>query len=171
MSLLPKETDLDWVSIWNKQTLYPPLAAELLRLAYFTHNYLEKKADGGLVRSLSRLVSTWSDYKEVDFNLSDTFLHSLISKKETKANEQAAKRAHKFNSKIDISVDIFRLGASYWMNVYQSLTKEEILSYGDCDFIRSVATYISRGSLPSSAQCRRLIKIIEKAEDKGFILP
>ena len=92
-------------------------------------------------------------------------------KEETKATEQAAKRAHKFNSKIDASVEIFKLGAPYWMNVYQTLTKEELLSYGDCDFIRSIATYIGRGSLPSPAQCRRLLKIVEKAEDKGYIMP
>lgn len=171
MTLLPKGKDLDWVSIWNKQTLYPALATELLKLAYFTHIYLEKKADGGLVRSLSRLVSTWSDFKEVEYNLSDAFVYSLISKEETKATEQAAKRAHKFNAKIDASVEIFKLGTQYWMNVYNVLTKEEILSYGECDFIRGIATYIGRGSLPSSAQCRRLLKIVEKAEDKGYIMP
>ena len=171
MTLLPKGTDLDWVSIWNKQSLYSALATELLRLAYFTHCYLEKKANGGLVRSLSRLVSTWSDFKEVEFRLSDDFIHSLISKEETKANEKAAKRVHKFNSKIDDSVEIFKLGASYWMNVYQALTEEEILSYGDCNFIRSIAICIDRGSLPSPAQCNRLLKIVEKAEDKGYIMP
>ena len=82
-----------------------------------------------------------------------------------------AKRAHKFNSKIDASVEIFKLGSSYWMNVYNALMKEEVLSYGDCDFIRSIASYIGRGSLPSPAQCRRLLKVIEKAEDKGYIMP
>ena len=171
MTLLPKDSDIDWVTIWNKQTLYPALATELLKLAYFTHQYLEKKAAGGLVRSLSRLVSTWSDFKAVEYTLSDSFLKSLISKEETKATEQAAKRAHKFNSKIDASVEIFKLGAPYWMNVYNAITKEELLSYGDCDFIRSIANYISRGSLPSPAQCRRLLKIVEKAEDKGYIMP
>ena len=171
MTLLPKGTDLDWVSIWNKQTLYPALASELLRLAYFTHHYLEKKANGGLVRSLSRLVGTWNDFKAVEFKLSDAFTRSLISKEETKATEQAAKRAHKFNSKIDASVEIFKLGAPYWMGVYNVLTKEDLLSYGDRDFIRSIASYIGRGSLPSPAQCRRLLKIVEKAEEKGYIMP
>ena len=171
MTLLPKGTDLDWVSIWNKQTLYPALATELLKLAYFTHKYLEKKADGGLVRSLSRLVGTWSDFKNVEFNLSESFQRTLISKEETRTVEQAARRAHKFNSKIDVSVEIFKLGSPYWMNVYNALTKEELLSYGDCDFIRSIASYIGKGSLPSTAQCRRLLKIVEKAEDKGYIMP
>lgn len=171
MTILPQGTDLDWVSIWNKQTLYPALATELLKLAYFTHLYLEKKANGGIVRSLARLAGTWNDFKTVDFNLSEAFQASLISKQETRSVEQAARRAHKFNSKIDASVEIFKLGCAYWMNVYNALTREEVISYGDCDFIRSIASYIGRGQLPSSAQCRRLLKIVEKAEDKGYIMP
>ena len=171
ISLLPKGKDLDWISIWNKQTLYPALATELLRMSYFTHRYLEDKAAGGLVRSFSRLSGTWTDFKDISYSLSEAFQRSLISKDETKSAERAAKREHKFNSNIDASVEIFKLGSPYWMNVYNALAKEELLSYGDCDFIRSIATYIGRGSLPSPAQCRRLLKIIEKAEDKGYILP
>ena len=171
MTLLPKEYDLDWVSIWNKQTLYPTLATELLRLAYFTHQYLEEKAAGGLVRSLARLVGTWNDFKAIDFKLSEEFLHSLISKGETRDTEQAARRAHRFNSKIDASVEIFKLGSAYWMNIYNVLKEESLLSYGECDFIRKIASYIEHGSLLSPAQCRRLLKIVEKAEYKGYIMP
>lgn len=171
ISLLPKDNDIDWVSIWNKQTLYPALAQELLRLAYFTHRYLEEKAAGGLVRSLSRLAGTWNDFKSADFELSNTFLRSLISKDETRMVEKAARRAHKFNSKIDASVEIFNLGRSYWMKVYDAWVKEELLSYGDCEFVRSIASYIGRNQLPTPAQCRRLLKIVEKAEDKGYIMP
>lgn len=30
---------------------------------------------------------------------------------------------------------------------------------------------IRKASLPSAAQCKRLLKIVEKAEDKGYIMP
>ena len=51
------------------------------------------------------------------------------------------------------------------------LSKENILSYGDLAFISSIADYIRRASLPTAAQCKRLIKIVEKAEDKGYVIP
>ena len=98
-------------------------------------------------------------------------MKSLISKEETKATDQAAQRAHKFNSEIDASVEIFKLGADYWMSVYNSLAKGAYLAYGDLDFIRSIATMIQKFNLPTAAQCKRLVKIIDKAEDKGFIMP
>lgn len=171
ISLLPKDADLDWLAIWQKQDLYPALAEELSRLSFFTFKYLNAKAAGGLVRTMSRNVSTWQDYKNATFHLTDCFVRSLISKEVTKTAEQAARRAHKFNSKIDASVEIFNLGFDYWMGVYNALMKEELLSYGDCDFIRGVANYIKRNQLPTPAQCRRLLKVVEKAEDKGYIMP
>ena len=141
------------------------------KLAYFTHRYLEDKASGGLVRSISRYISTWNDFKAKSYTLSDGFIRTLISIEEIKDTEKAALRAHKFNSKIDASVEIFKLGSSYWMNIYRVFTKEQLMPPGDCDFIKSIAGYIGRGSLPSPAQCKRLMKIVEKAEDKGYVMP
>lgn len=68
-------------------------------------------------------------------------------------------------------VEIFKLGADYWTKVCNDLSKENMLPYGDVAFIGSIAEHIKRNSLPSAAQCKRLVKIVEKAEDKGYIMP
>ncbi|MBR6655761.1 MAG: hypothetical protein IKL20_04075, partial [Alistipes sp.] len=171
MSMLPKNMDLDWKLIWQKQEMYPALERELMRIAYSVHNFFEKEAQGGLVRSMARKADTWSKCKSLDWSLSDEFISTLVSKSEMKQEEAAAKRERKFNSNIDASVEIFNLGADYWQKVYSDLSKEKIISYGDLSFISSIADYIRRASLPSAAQCKRLLKIVEKAEDKGYIMP
>jgi hypothetical protein len=56
------------------------------------------------------------------------------------------------------------------MNFNKDLEKEQLLSSGDRDFIKSIAKYVSRGSLPTKAQIKRLFKIINKAEDEGYIM-
>lgn len=57
------------------------------------------------------------------------------------------------------------------MRVYTELSKENVIAFGELDFIQSIAKYIKRGNLPTTAQCKRLIKIITKAEDCGYIMP
>lgn len=171
MSLLPKDKDLDWKAIWQKQNLFPVLAKELLAIAYCSHIYLMDQAGGGLVRTISRNVGTWTGFQKVKYVLSDEFVASLISLNETKTIEAAAKRAHRFNSDIDQSVEIFKLGENYWRRIYTALKKDDLLSSGDLSFINSIANYIGKNSLPTSAQCKRLVKIVIKAEDKGFIMP
>lgn len=171
MSMIPKDLDLDWKLIWQKQEMYPALEKELMNLAHIIHEFFEKEAQGGLVRSLSRRAETWNKCKSLPLSLSEEFRSTLIPKDEMKREEAAAKKERKFSQGIDISVEVFKLGAEYWKKVYNDLSKENILSYGDVAFIGSIAEYIKRNSLPSAAQCKRLIKIVEKAEDKGYIMP
>ena len=168
---LPKDKDIDWITIWQKQMLYPELAEELLKLAYMTHMYLENRAGGGLVRTISRTATVWRDFQDYPYDLSERFIQKLASKSETHTIEQVAKKVHKFNANVDTAIEVFNLGAKYWIKVYDDLIYEAILSYGDCSFIKGIADCIGRNSLPTSAQCRRLIKIISKAEDKGYIMP
>lgn len=171
MSILPKGLDIDWRQIWQKQNLYPALASELMRIAFVAHEYLMKVADGGIVRTISRNKSTWDGFKSQQMSLTKEFVDSLISIEETKSTENSAKRQHKFNSEIDSQVEIFKLGESYWKQVYLDLKKEDIMSTGDLNFILSISSYIGKLSLPTPAQCKRLIKIVTKAEDKGYIMP
>ena len=123
MTLIPKGKDIDWRYIWQKQTLYPELAEELLRLAYCTHNFLMDQANGGIVRTISRTQAVWKNFQDYKYTLGETFLSTLVSIEETKNAERAAKRAHKFDAAIDASVEIFNLGANYWMKVYNDLMK------------------------------------------------
>lgn len=171
MSMIPKDLDLDWKLIWQKQEMYPALEKELMNLAHIIHEFFEKEAQGGLVRSLARRAETWNKCKSLPLSLSEEFRSTLIPKDEMKREEAAAKKERKFSQGIDISVEVFKLGSEYWKKVYNDLSKENILSYGDVAFIGSIAEYIKRNSLPSAAQCKRLIKIVEKAEDKGYIMP
>ena len=171
MTLIPKGRDLDWHYIWQKQSLYPELAEELLKLAYVTHNFLMDQANGGIVRTISRTQAVWKNFQDYKYTLSDKFIDTLASMAENKAVAQSAKRAHKFNSDVDASVEVFKLGAQYWIKVYNDLVKETVLSYGDCSFIKGIADYITRGNLPTASQCKRLLKIVAKAEDKGYIMP
>ena len=170
MKMLPKDKDIDWITIWQKQMLYPELAEELMKLAYVTHTYLENRAGGGLVRTISRTTAVWRDFQDYPYNLSEKFIQKLASKSETHTIEQAAKKIRKFNANVDVAVEVFNLGTKYWMKVYDDLMYETVLSYGDCSFIKGIADCIGRNSLPTTAQCQRLMKIVSKAEDKGYIM-
>jgi len=171
MSLIPKDKSLEWRFIWQKQTLYPEIATELLKIAYKAHVYLMEQAGGGIVRTISRTLSVWQGFKEQKYSLSDNFMSTLVSKEDVKVAEQAAHKEHKFNSNVDNAVEIFKLGAAYWMNVYNDLNREKVLSYGDLLFIKGIADRIKKFDLPTDAQIKRLMKVVEKAEDKGYIMP
>ena len=103
-----------------------------------------------------------------------TELRNMLESSDTATLKKTVVEVYKLlptNSQIDASVQIFQLGYDYWMRVYTELSKENVIAFGELDFIQSIAKYIKRGNLPTTAQCKRLIKIITKAEDCGYIMP
>lgn len=168
---IPKGYELDWKRIWQKQMLYPELVHQIEIVAEQTHKFL-MDSEGVIVREYAKKAGTWKKFRdEFKISFTDEFKESLINAQEMKEEAKAAAKAHRFNSDIELEVGVFTKGAPYWMKMYNDLERERLLSPGDRDFIKSIASYISRGSLPTKPQIKRLFKIIVKAEDEGYIMP
>ena len=69
------------------------------------------------MRTISRTQAVWKNFQDYKYILSDRFIYTLTFMAENKAVAQSAKRAHKFNSDVDASVEVFILGAQYWIYV------------------------------------------------------
>lgn len=171
IAALPDNKDLDWKRIWNKQMLYPELVHQIEIIAKEAHEFL-LDSGGAIVREYAKKSTTWKKFRDdYSVGLTKEFVDSLISKELLKADEKAAKRARKFNSDIELEVEFYTRGYDYWMKFYNDMEREQILSGGDRDFIKMLASLIVKRSLPGKAQIKRLLKIINKAEDVGYIMP
>ena len=171
ISMVPKGKDIDWEYIWKRQALPDSIVRQVEIVSQIADGF-PNNSGGMIVREYARKVDTWKKFRdECDIEATEDFLDSLISTVENKEAEKSAKRAHKFNSDIELSVQMFSLGYQYWMRVYKDLESNRLVPVGDCEFVKSIAGYIQRYSLPSAAQCKRMKKIIDKAEDAGYIMP
>ena len=168
---IPKGYEIDWKTIWQKQMLYPALVHQIEIIAEQTHRYL-CDSEGVIVREYAKKAGTWKKYRDnYSISLTEDFIGSLVNINESKEDARAAAKARRFNSDIELEVEVFNKGYAYWMNFNKDLEREKILSPGDRDFVKSIASYVSRGSLPTKAQIKRLLKVIHKAEDEGYIMP
>lgn len=171
IQLLPKGYDIDWMRIWQKQMLYSELAHQIEIISEKAHLFL-LKSDGVIVREYSKKASTWKKFSDnTNMILTDEFVSTLVDQSILKAEVKAAAKSRKFNSDIDLEVELYTKGYNYWISFYDDLEKEVLLSSGDRDFVKSIASFIKNNSLPSKAQVKRLLKIIYKAEDAGYIMP
>lgn len=171
ISIIPQGKDIDWRIIWKHQKLYPALMRQVEIIAQTTNDFISKSG-GMIAREYARKADTWKKFRDdVKIIPSDEFIASLISIEESNDEAKLAKKAHKFNSDLELSVKVFELGTSYWTKFYLDLETNKLLSGGDRDFVSSIIKYISRGSLLTSSQCKRLFKIIQKAEELGYTMP
>ena len=171
IQLLPKGCDIDWMRLWQKQMLYPELVHQIEIIAELAHKFL-LNSDGVIVREYSKKLATWKKFvDDIEITLTDEFKETLISNEILKEESKAAAKERKFKSELDFEVECFRRGAKYWTLFYNDLESNVLLSGGDRDFVKSIASYINNNKLPSKAQTKRLLKLIYKAEDAGYIMP
>lgn len=171
IQLFPKGYDLDWMRIWQKQMLYAELVHQIEIIAEQAHKFM-LKSDGVIVREYSKKAATWKKFSDdTRIVLTDEFKSTLINKSVLKEESKAAAKSRRFNSDIDLEVEFYTKGYEYWISLYNDLEREALLSSGDRDFVKSIASYIKKSSLPTKPQIKRLLKIIYKAEDAGYIMP
>lgn len=168
ISSIPGNKSIDYDLIWKGQCLYPSFVNEVENLSLLTHNFLND-SNGVIVREYARQKDTWIKYKNIPYEISEYFYNDLKNLNSEKNEEKQAKRERKFNNEIDASVEIFKLGYTYWMNVHKKIENEKVISFGDIMFVKSIANLINSSILPSAAQSKRLIKIYNTAEDAGII--
>lgn len=169
LSSIPAKKTIDYDLIWKNQALYPSFIHEVEIASFITHNFLNDSS-GYIVREYARRKETWLKFKEMPYELTEAFYSDLRDVSEARHEARVAKKERKFNNDIDASVEIFKLGFTYWMNVYKKVEKEKVLSIGDITFIKSMADIINKGGLLTPAQAKRLIKIYNTAEDAGLIV-
>lgn len=168
---LPQGKDIDWKLIWKKQMLYSELVHQIEIISQQANDFFNEENGGVIVREFAKKQQTWIRYKEnYPCSFTREFLNSLVGEHEFQEEQKSVAKQHKFNSEIELEVEVYKRGYDYWLQFYNDLETEKLLSSADRDFIKGIAAYIKRGALPSKLQVRRLHKIINAAEDAGYIM-
>ena len=170
VSMVPKDKNIDYNRIWQKQHMYPSFVHQVEIIAPIVHQWLLDNCEGVIVREFAKKADTWKKFQDYKCVLTDEFIGDLVSADSVKDEERAAKKRSMFDSNIDLTVQIYKKGAAFWLGIAEKLNKYKLLSYGDRDFVLKVASICQRDSLLSTKQAYKLKKIIEKAVESGLII-
>ena len=169
-SMVPKDKSIDYNRIWQKQHMYPSFVRQVEIIAPQVHQWLLDNCGGVIVREFAKKADTWKNFQDYRCSLADDFIEDLVSADSVKDEERAAKKRSMFDSNIDLTVQIYKKGAAFWLDIAAKLNKYKLLSYGDREFVSQVASICQRNSLLSTKQAYKLKKIIEKAVESGLII-
>ena len=170
VSMVPKDKSIDYNRIWQKQHMYPSFVRQVEIIAPKVHQWLLDNCGGVIVREFAKKADTWKNFQDYRCSLTDAFIEDLVSADSVKDEERAAKKRSMFDSNIDLTVQIYKKGAAFWLDIAAKLNKYKLLSYGDREFVSQVASICQRNSLLSTKQAYKLKKIIEKAVESGLII-
>lgn len=166
ISALPRGKELNWFLIWKEQDLYPSLAHQIEIVAKQTMHFFDKVSNGGNQRTYAIKEETWEKYLSLPLLLENDFIHDLSDIEDTKTEEKAEAKVTRFKSEIDLNIKAVQLGHQYWLTLYKDLEKLKLLSGGERDKIKGIATYLAKKGILTDPQAKALWKIVKKIQEQ-----
>jgi len=162
---IPKGYSLDYDLIWRKQALYPELRNQINLIAQITNRFIQQ-SNGIIVTEYCKKEETWNKYKEMNFELEQSFLKSLSNIDDYIYSEKSDIKEKKLENDINILNEIFKFGSSYWCRLIEEGSKRNILTPTEIDLL-SIPANKSKTKVPSDKQAKFIWATRDKLADAG----
>lgn len=164
---LPNKT-IDFMQIWNRQTMSQELIATLIDLSKKTYDFLNSKdREIEAVFNWSRSNKCWDRFKEYSFELSVGLCASLIK---TDIEEEYIRRARKDQGE-DLTINaesyVISKGISFWRKLFEVAELSVDITYIDRMDLEAVANFYSTRKAPYkfSEIAKRLLAFIDRCNE------
>lgn len=166
---IPDGYSIDWMRIWNKQSVYPALMFEIEKITQVTNDFI-CDSHGVIVGEYCKKNETWENYKKIPYSLSQEFLDSLITKEFEQSQEASAKSTQRQNKKVNDALKIYEKGSAYWQALLDAATRVNLLSFQDISLLKIAIEIKTTGRLPSDKQTKAIYSIEKRINDAGIFV-
>ena len=163
-------SDLDLAIIWNKQGLPEQVESSLIALAELV---LLKITDPhqkvGNVTQWCKRQECWDGVKTITFKLPTNLKSCLITIDDEKAAQRSAKKEQKVVNDINAQVEVVKYTAAQWTSLSEFVVRNHLVGSRTDVSALTIACRIPE-KLPNAYQSKRLLALLQKAIDEGFII-
>lgn len=160
--------ELDLIKIWLKQNIPETLRYCLLSLAQIVQNALT--SDNRKVQNVTQWCkkeACWDDVQKIDFILPPNIKECLIDKTEAKAEGREARNDQRTINSINSQTEVVNTKPEIWKHLLQFCQQNQMISRTDAIAL-TCASKIPI-NIPNPRQCKRILELLEKAKEEGFI--
>lgn len=163
--------EIDYREIWNNQKLSKEWIIEIEKVSKLVYEFLTSPNRAvENVTEWSKRLACWDNAKtNINFEFEASFINTLIDSDEHKSIQKEAKKEQRSTNKINNSIAVVNLGSDFWQNLYNWNETNNVFSEKEISILR-IATEIDNGKIPSDAQSKVLVSMLEKARDNGFTI-
>lgn len=162
---------IDFMRIWNEQSLYAELRNEIRILCEEVYEFIT--SDSRLTENVTewcKKEECWRRAQKENWTFKPEFLKTLISEESVKSDEDEAKKTRKVANEVDEMKFIFAAGKEYWSQVHKWGTDRKLLTSMESDIIRLIINMDVTGRIPTEKQSKVAIKARKKLIDNGMPL-
>lgn len=159
--------ELDFMRIWNEQTIFPELREQLEVLCTQVYEFITGDRGTENVTEWCKREACWTKAHSQEWEIIPSFVNSLILREEQRKQEKEAKEERHVNNEVDLYMYILQMGNSYWEQVYQWGAERKLLSSQEMTYLR----YAITGRLPNNIKVlKSIVQIREQLIENGMPL-
>lgn len=166
-----KGYEMDFLRIWNQQSLYPELISQIRVLCTEVYEFITR--DDRLTENVTqwcKQAKCWERAKKIKWTIQSEFIRTLVSNDNISNEVKDAKEKQKVSNEVDALKFIISSGKVYWQNVYTWASARRLLSDIETSIIKMVINMDVTGRIPSVKQAKVLIKTRERLIAEGMPL-
>lgn len=164
-----KGKTLDFLRIWNTQSIPPELESQLIKTTKEVFDFITREDRTTLnVTEWAKKEECWKRAESFDFTLLDGFTDTLISTGDEQVEAEIAQKEQKVSNQISAEIELINLGADYWKKVLEFGRNDRLLSEMEDGLLNVAATFEMTGRVPSDKQAKLIMQIRNRLYDEGL---
>jgi len=164
-----KGKTLDFLRIWNTQSLPSELEAQLIKTTKEVFDFITRDDRTTLnVTEWAKKEECWKRAEDFDFTLLSTFTDTLISAGDEQVEKEIAQKEQKVSNQISAEIELVTLGADYWKKVHDFGKNDRLLSEMEDGLLNVAANFEITGRIPSDKQAKLIMQIRNRLYDEGL---
>ncbi len=166
-----RQASIDYLHIWSTQSIEEVLLQSIAVIATRINDDLTQPPHGiSNISEWAKKDGCWARLCEqidtISDELSDTFWRTLVSLDESKHEAKSAKQTQKIDNGIDAQRKVFSIAPASWQLLSEQMDSKSLLTPKELSILSVAAKMPSK--IPSEAQSRILLEILEKGREEGF---
>lgn len=166
-----KGLTIDFMRIWNKQSIYKELEEQLVITTKEVYDFITRDDRVTLnVTEWCKKEICWDRAKKENWTINENFIKSLISKEQSVKDKIEAYKDQKLENEINYEMKVYSIGSQYWNKLLLWGIEKKLITTREQNILMKLSNFEKVGILPTTSQCKAILKTKERLESNGFIL-
>lgn len=154
--------------IWRQQSVPEPILSMFVDAGYLAFEALTaERRPVQNVTEWAKRTACWDVVKAMPLPLDTDFTDTLVSAVEVREEAKEAKKTQKIDNSIHVQTAVFEVPPATWEEVRSFSMEARIVSPTDVSILDLVTG--RKSGFPSERQSARLLTVLKKAKDHGFV--
>ena len=168
-TLKRKSMTLDYLKIWNAQSVPLDLSEELVKLAEIARDHIVNPPPGSPsnITEYAKTEQCWILFSKIKYDLSEKLSPYLLTKSDSQKLDKQSQDRKKFADFVEEQEFLIGLGGSFWSSVLEYSSQNNLVTSRDWELLSRASQFPAR-LLDTDREYKQLSTLLKRARKCGF---